>query len=120
MATKKHWTQTPEGKEKLSKAMKKGWKQRKKRVRTANRKSKKNKNAVQLRKSNGALSESNNNIISNVEKEETIKKATTIAFTHCEAWLSVFADSYGISRANLAERVGNSLLSYAERQKVGS
>lgn len=118
MVKKVHWTQTPEGKEKLSKAMRKGWKQRKKRVRAAKRKtSRKVDNSIRSTKS--AIREANNNIHRHDTKEE-IKKIETVAFTHCEAWLSVYADSYGISRAYLAERVGHALLSYAERQKVGA
>ena len=113
MAKKIHWTQTPEGKEKMSKVQKKVWKAKKRVLKSQ-----------APRKANGSIktkkSRIKNEVTIQTKEEEIVKKATTIAFTHCEAWISVFADTWGISRSNLARRVGKSLCLQADREILGS
>ena len=90
---RKHWTQTPEGRRKLA--------ERSERLEKA--KVAEVKGAAGGRQSRRA---SVKGVQGGTDKTEA---ATAIAFARCDAWIELYADTFGISRAALASRVGEAL-----------
>lgn len=111
-----HWTQTPEGRAKLAKAMKKGWKTRRKSEAMRKAKTtrvtrkKRGKNVIKIEEE---IPTEETRKTQTQEEKESI--ATAIGLAHCDAWLSIFADTWGLSRSALARRVGEALCRQAGR-----
>lgn len=110
--TTMHWTQDPANAKKLSAARK-----RAALTRAMNRKAKKPRSGKRVAKrASTVVVKVDAPTTETVQHEQKESTATAIAYSHCDAYIQVLADTFGLSRSTLADRVGEALREQAARR----
>ncbi len=105
-----HWTQDPANAKKLSQARK-----RAALTRAMNRKPKKKGKRV-VKRASTVVVKVDAPTLETVQHEQKESTAAAIAYAHCDAHIQILADTWGISRSTLADRVGQALREQAARR----
>ena len=107
-----HWTQDPANAKKLSASRK-----RSALTRAMNRRKKdKPKGKRVAKRASTVVVKVDSPTPETIEHEQKESTATAIAYSHCDAYIQVLADTFGLSRSTLADRVGEALREQAARR----
>lgn len=106
-----HWTQDPANAKKLSAARK-----RAALTKAMNRKAKKPKAKRVVKRASTVVVKVDAPTLETVQHEQKESTAAAIAYAHCDAHIQILADTWGISRSTLADRVGQALREQAARR----
>lgn len=113
---KLHWTQTPEGKKKLSRIMKKGWITRKANLQIDNTLKAQEKVNDFFKAQGASLTPETTEKAFEVgediayENRNTQQYHEAIAYTHVTTWLNLYAEFQGISESSLTRELAEALL----------